>query len=138
MKYFTVREKLIASHVVLAGLIVLAFIPPDKGSNNAEAVGWAIYFLLITVVFVLAVKSWVEFSDMKRNQHRQEHPRKDSWAIDDVVYFGTDDEPYDWAKEVYDPWAGTEEELKAWEDSLIPLLSFEKEKDPNDEDTEGK
>jgi hypothetical protein len=135
MKYFTVREKIIASHVVLAGLIVLAFIPPDEGSNNAEALGWAIYFTLIAVVFVLAVKSWIEFSDMKRNQYRQEHPRKDSWAIDDVVYFGTEGEPYDWAKEIHDPWAGTEEELKVWDDCIIPLMKFEKE---NDEDTEGK
>ncbi|NBO53560.1 MAG: hypothetical protein EBU84_02975 [Actinobacteria bacterium] len=100
----TPLQSLIATNVGLVGLIGLAFLPEDDRSKNAGTIGWALYFVIVFIMLTLAIRSWVDYADYKRKQFRVRSWLAEMESVRDVVYLGDKDEPYDWAKEVQDPW----------------------------------
>lgn len=104
-KIFKPLEKLIATHAVFIGLVVLGLLPEDEAQNQAPALGLALYFAILCVVLVLVIRSWIDYAEHKRNEFRKQNLHRELGTVSEVFYLGAEDEPYDWAKEIHDPWA---------------------------------
>lgn len=109
MKLFKPWEKLVATHTVLFGLLVLAILPQDEPQNTATLLGESIYILIVLVALGFVIRAWIDYNDYKRKlflRNQSENLLKELREdVHEVFYLGTEDEPYDWAKEVHDPWA---------------------------------
>ena len=98
MKHLSIIEKLFATNITLIGLVALAFIPEDTGSNDAGAIGWGIYFCLVFVVMTLVIRSWIDFAEYRLSKFRMEsfHAEEEpplgcvlpapSWEDDDLQW----------------------------------------------------
>lgn len=104
------KEKLVATSLALFGLVMLAFIPPDdEYRSGAREFSWAIYFAIIGIMFILTVRAWLEYNDLRRAKFKRDELLKTLQEEHDIVYLGDKSEPYDWAKEVANPWYEEEE-----------------------------
>ena len=120
-------EKLIASHIVLLGLIALAFLPEEQPYNQTSVIGWWLYFLVLAVTTVMAIRSWIDYAQYRRDLFIF-GLLDEIKSVSEVAYLGDKDEPYDYRKEVHDPWIGVgmpDEEY--WAD----LLRSDNKQDPD-------
>ncbi|NBO57254.1 MAG: hypothetical protein EBU84_22245 [Actinobacteria bacterium] len=103
------KEKMIVTSLALFGLVGFAFLPPDEHSNSAGEIGWAIYFVIVGMFFILTVRAFLDYSDLRLAKFKRDELLKTLQEEHDIVYLGDESEPYDWAKEVANPWYEEEE-----------------------------
>lgn len=105
MKIFNPLERLIATHTILFGLVVLGILPEEEPQTEATTLGWSLYFIILFVTMMLVIRSWIDYAEHKRNEFRRQNLHHELREVSEVFYLGAEDEPYDWAKEIHDPWA---------------------------------
>ena len=71
-------------------LIAMAFVPDPEFSSSP--LGWALYGVVVGLLLSIVIRSAISL--------RQEINEEKKYT----VYLGKPNEPYDWAKEIDDPW----------------------------------
>ena len=90
MKKFRPQDSLAFSSMLAILLIAMAFVPDPEFSSSPF--GWALYGVVIGLLLGIAIRSAMAMRD-ERNEEKKY-----------TVYLGKPNEPYDWAKEIDDPW----------------------------------
>ncbi len=90
MKTFRPQDSLAFSLVLVILLIAMAFIPDPEFSSSP--LGWALYGVVIGLLLGIAIRSAISLKQEMNEEKKY------------TVYLGKPNEPYDWAKEIDDPW----------------------------------
>jgi len=90
VKTFRPQDSFVFSVLFIILLIAMAFFPDPNSESGV--LGWVLYGVVIGILVGIAFRSAISI----HNERQQEKKY--------TVYLGKPNEPYDWAKEIHDPW----------------------------------